>query len=293
MQIAFHIGANCTDEDRLLKSILRNAETLLQQGIAVPGPGKYRSLIREAIQSLDGARPAPDTRDILIDAIVEEDDIKRLVLSNDNFIAIPKRIFDQGQFYPQVDMKIRGLHHLFPNDQILLFLGMRNPVSFLQETWRRADAGAVLDYLGPLSPLDMQWSDVIRRIKRAAPNTPLYVWCNEDTPLIWEELIRLQSGIASSSPVIGRFDVLSGIVSDAGMQVIDASTTRRPDLGGDDLRDMIVEVLQEHALPDQIEDTIDLPGIDPAIITAMSEGYDDDLAIIAEMEGVELILPFD
>ena len=46
MQIAFHIGAHCTDEDRLLKSILKNAQMLSQLGIVVPGPGKYRSLIR-------------------------------------------------------------------------------------------------------------------------------------------------------------------------------------------------------------------------------------------------------
>ena len=70
MQIAFHIGANCTDEDRLLKSVLRNADALLQQGIAVPGPGRYRKLIREAIESLDGAHPAQEARDVLLDAIV-------------------------------------------------------------------------------------------------------------------------------------------------------------------------------------------------------------------------------
>lgn len=28
MQIVYHIGANCTDQDRLLKSVLKNAETL-------------------------------------------------------------------------------------------------------------------------------------------------------------------------------------------------------------------------------------------------------------------------
>jgi hypothetical protein len=292
MQIAFHIGANCTDEDRLLKSILKNASALLQQGINVPGPGKYRSLIRETIQGLDGALPAPDTRNILLDAIIEDDNIKRIILTNDNFIAIPKRIFDHGVFYHQVEMKLRGLHQLFPGDDITLFMGMRNPVSFLHETFQRSGAATVSEYLGMTSPLDILWSDVIRRIKLAAPHTPLYVWCNEDTPLIWEDLIRLQSGIADDSALTGKFDVLAGIITEAGMQQLTARMQQENPTTTDERQNIIADILEEHALPDQIEDSIDLPGIDPAMINAMLEGYEDDLQEIAQMEGVELILPF-
>jgi hypothetical protein len=54
MQIVYHIGANCTDQDRLLKSVLKNANTFATVGVKAPSPGKYRRLIRETIQSLDG-----------------------------------------------------------------------------------------------------------------------------------------------------------------------------------------------------------------------------------------------
>jgi hypothetical protein len=50
MQIVYHIGANCTDQDRLFKSVLKNADTFAALGVKVPGPGKYRSLIRYTIQ---------------------------------------------------------------------------------------------------------------------------------------------------------------------------------------------------------------------------------------------------
>lgn len=292
MQIAFHIGANCTDEDRLLKSILKNADTLLQQGVAVPGPGKYRSLIRETIQNLDGAQPVPDTRDILIDAIIEDDAISRIVLCNDNFIAIPKRIFDHGIFYHQAEKKVRGLHQLFPNDDISLFLGMRNPVSFLNETARRAQVGSLSEYLGLLPALDIAWSDVIRRIKQAAPQTPLYVWCNEDTPLIWEQLIRLQTGLADDSPIVGGFDVLSGIISEEGMQTLLARLHEMAPKDQTAQQNIIADILEQYALADQTEDSINLPELSEAMITAMTEGYEDDLDDIARMEGVELILPF-
>lgn len=293
MQIAFHIGANCTDEDRLLKSILKNASALIQEGIAVPGPGKYRKLIRETIQSLDGALPNPDTRDILLDAIVEEDNIKRLVMSNDNFIAIPKRIFDHGVFYHQAEMKVRGLHQLFPNDEISLFFGMRNPASFLQDTARRAQATDLGAFLGLLTPLEIQWSDVIRRIKLAAPQTPLYVWCNEDTPLIWEELIRLQSGIAADSSIAGQFDVLSGIVSQDGMAHLTTALSGLPDNDIGARQDLVADVLETYALDEHVEESIDLAELNADVVTAITQGYETDLETIAGMEGVELILPFD
>ena len=38
MEIAYHIGANCTDGERLLKSLLRNVDRLAGRGVAVPGP---------------------------------------------------------------------------------------------------------------------------------------------------------------------------------------------------------------------------------------------------------------
>jgi hypothetical protein len=293
MQIAFHIGANCTDEDRLLKSTLKNADILLRQGVAVPGPGKYRKLIREAIESLAGGAPTDEARDVLLDAIVEDDDIRRLVFSNDNFMTVPKRIFDHSVFYHQAEKKVRGLHDLFPEDEISLFMGMRHPAGFLQETLARAEAGSLAQYLGVMSPLEVRWSDVIRRIKLAAPHTPLYVWCNEDTPLVWEELIRLFAGIPADIAITGQFDVLSNIISREGLQTLTARMKEVPLDDVDARQGVIADVLEKHALPDLISDSIELPELDDAKVAEMSDAYDADMDIIADIEGVELILPFD
>jgi len=157
MQIAFHIGANCTDGDRLLKSILKNADRLLAEGIAVPGPGRYRTLIRETITALDGSKPATDTRDILLDTIVANDNVKRVVLNNDNFICIPNRIFDHGLLYSQAAAKTRALKQLFKGDDIALFLGIRNPATFLQETFNKSKANSIPEYLGLVQPLEIRW----------------------------------------------------------------------------------------------------------------------------------------
>ncbi len=293
MQIAFHIGANCTDEDRLLKSALRNADTLLRHGIAVPGPGKYRRLIREAIESLDAGAPSQEARDVLLDAIVEDDDISRLLLSNDNFITIPKRIFDHSVFYHQAERKVRGLRELFPNDSISLFMGIRHPASFLQETASRAEVSSLAQYLGVLSPVEVLWSDVIRRIRRAAPDIPLYVWCNEDTPLIWEELIRIFTGVSADVAITGQFDVVSHIISNEGMEALRARIAEVPSDDIEQRQVLIADVIDAHALPELVEDTIELPELDTPLVQAITDAYEADLDVISQIQGVDLILPFD
>lgn len=292
MQIAFHIGANCTDEDRLLKSIFKDADSLLQQGIAVPGPGKYRKLLRDTVQQLDGASPKPDTRDILIDAIVEDDSIKRIVMTNDNFIAIPKRIFDHGVFYPQIDIKLRSLQRIFHRDELSLFFSIRNPASFLQDTVRRSEGLTLPQYLGMLTPKEIFWSDAVARIKHAAPDAHLYVWCNEDTPLIWEELIRLQSGTSPDAKVAGRYDLLDHVLTPEGLSHVKATLEDGSARDQHARQDIIADALEVYAKPELVEDQIELPELDADMVAVLSQNYEDDLAEISEMDGVTLVMPF-
>ena len=293
MQIAYHIGANCTDEERLLKSILKNVDALLQRGIVVPGPGKYRRLLRETIQGLDGAPPRPGTRDILIDAIVEEDSVTRVVLSNDNFIAIPKRIFDHGIFYPQTEDKVGTLARLFPQDDLTLMMGMRHPASFLQEIARRVETPRLTDLIGGMSPLDLRWSDVVDRIRQAAPDARICVWCNEDTPLIWEDLMRVQTGLSADVPLEGRFDMLATIITREGLAQLQTQMKQSPPSDRIARHEMIAAAIEAHANPAAMEDEIALPELaDAALIDALDDSYDEDVEILCAMDGVEVILPF-
>ncbi|MES2145513.1 MAG: hypothetical protein V4516_14445, partial [Pseudomonadota bacterium] len=56
MQIVYHLGAHCTDEDRLLRCLLRNRGVLAERGVVVPGPARYRKLLRDTAIQLKGAR---------------------------------------------------------------------------------------------------------------------------------------------------------------------------------------------------------------------------------------------
>jgi hypothetical protein len=292
MQIAFHIGAHCTDEDRLLKSVLKNAQILAQQGIAVPGPGKYRSLIREAIHGLAGNDLHPDTRDILLETITDTQTPRRLVLSNENFLCVPNRIYEHGVFYPQAETKTRGLHRLFPEDEISLFMAIRNPAGFLQDSLARIQQTRIDANLGVLDPEEIRWSDVIRRIKQGAPDTLLTLWCNEDSPLIWDQLIRRLSGIDPQSPITGGTDLLASLLDPEGMAILSDSLAKAPFDSDADRHDMIAAIWSEHARPDVVDQDIELPELDAASVARLTALYEQDLAVIDAMPGVELLLPF-
>jgi len=291
MEIAFHIGANCTDEDRLLKSLLKNVGTFAHAGSLVPGPGKYRRILRETIQSLDGSPPAEHTRAYLLDAIIDGDPPDRLVLSNSNFICVPNRIFNKGAFYEQTESKLRGLKSLFPDDDFEIFLGLRNPATFLPEVLRKSKADTLDTYLKGFHPSHIRWSDVVRRIRHTLPDALITVWCNEDTPFIWAELIRNLAGVADNHPINGGFDLLACIMSPEGMNRLIGYLREHPPTSEVRKRRIIAAFLNKYAIEDEIEETVDVAGLDEQMVDDLTEIYDQDVDMIAQMSDVNFIEP--
>ena len=98
MQIVYHIGAHCTDQDALHASLVKNKAALVQNQVALPHPRKYRNVIRENLQAMArGERPDMSGEELLAD-ILGDSDAKRMILTNANFICVPNRIFEGSDF---------------------------------------------------------------------------------------------------------------------------------------------------------------------------------------------------
>ncbi|WP_296417430.1 hypothetical protein [Pseudooctadecabacter sp.] len=291
MQIVFHIGANCTDQDRLLKSLIKNAESFAKQGVKVPGPGKYRRLIRETIQALDGAAPAPDAREIMLDAILDDEQCNRLVMSHSKFMCVQRRIFENRIFYELAEQKLLGLASLFAEDELEICLGIRNPATFLPAIHDGSGIEDFDDFMRGISPFEVRWSDLVARIRAILPTATLTVWCNEDTPLIWAQLIRELAGVDPLTKITGGFDLLSTIMSPDGMKRFVAYLKANPPQTEQQKRRIIAAFLERYALEDQVEDEIDIPGWTDETVARLSALYEDDLDRIARMSGVNFIAP--
>ena len=82
MQIVLHAGAHDTEEDRLFKTLLRNKEEFAKRGVSIPGPSRYRPLLRDMLGALENAPAAEDAREILLDAILDDEHADQVILSH-------------------------------------------------------------------------------------------------------------------------------------------------------------------------------------------------------------------
>ena len=248
-------------------------------------------MLRETIQNLNGAPPAENTRGILLDAILDDEDVRRLVMSNANFICVPNRIFDGGILYEQAEAKIHALHQLFPDDEIEIFLALRNPATFLPIAFAESKANTPEAYLQGLHPTQIRWSDLVRRIQGLFPTTPLTVWCNEDTPMIWAEIMRAMSGVDHDQKITGGFDLLASIMSDEGLNRFLNYLRTHPPKTEMQKRRVIAAFLDKYGQDDKIEEDVDMPGMTDDMVEELSQIYENDVAFIAQLPGVDFIIP--
>lgn len=291
MHIVFHAGVHATDEDRLIKCFLKNTEAFAARGTAVPGPSRYRRLIRDAVQAMADGDPAPDARAVLLEAIIDGDTPERMILSNDSFFGVPKLAVGKGVFYPGAEVKLARLCTLFAQDRIELTLALRNPATFVPAVFALAPDADLISFLDGADPRQLRWSELLGRIKTALPDLEVTVWCNEDTPLLWAHLIREMAGLEPNTKIIGGFDLLSEIMSKPGMQRFRAYLKAHPALNEIQKRRVIAAFLDKFALHDAIEEEVDLPGWTDHLIREMTELYEEDIFTIQRMPGITLITP--
>jgi hypothetical protein len=293
MQITLHLGVQCTDEDRLLKGLLKNVGDLRKDGICIPGPGRYRTLLSDTLNTLGEATPAPEAREVLLDAILDEDPetVRRLVLSHENLLSVPKLALSGGRLYRKLEQRLPAMARLFPGDGIEIFVGLRNFATYLPAVYHSTPHGSFDEFLSGADPMHLRWSEMIARIRTALPEAPLTAWCNEDTPLIWGELLHEMAGIDTDRKITGAFDLFSEIVSPEGMERFRAFLKENPTVNETQTRRVMMAFLDKYALDEAVEEELDLPGWDAAYVDMLTELYDEDVWQIGQMPGVTLIEP--
>lgn len=289
MEMVYHIGVHCTDEDRLLKCLLKNRGTLSKQGIIVPGPGRYRPVLREMLISLRGKPATAEQQQVILDAVIDVDTARRLVFSNESFLCMPQKVLEQHMLYPMAGEKSHWLAQLFPDNPCTFFVGVRNPATFIPALFRRSKETDFAAFMSGVDPQRLVWSDMVRRIRNANPRAGLVVWCNEDTPLIWPALLQVLSGHQEGTEMRGMFDFLSTVMSEAGLRRMTAYLDSNPPANTVQLCRVVAAFLDKYASPDAMEEELDLPGWTAPLIDDLTERYEADLARIAAMDGVRFL----
>ncbi|MCG7492044.1 hypothetical protein [Thalassobius sp. Cn5-15] len=292
MHVVLHAGAHNTDDERLVRCLLKNRDAFHKRGISVPRPTAYRRLIRDLLQTMDQGPLAEDAHDRLLHDILEgADDPDRILFSNENFFSVPKVAINKGVIYPGAEVRLARFCTLFQHDQVELFLAIRNPATFLPAVFAQAPTPDFLDFMGGADPRHLRWSELINRLRSHVPEAQIHVWCNEDTPLLWAQLVRDMAGLEHNEKIVGGFDLLTEIMSGEGMKRFRAYLKQHPNMNEIQKRRVIAAFLDKFALDDELEEEIDLPGWNDSMLDTLSEIYDEDVYDISRIQGVTLVEP--
>ncbi len=291
MRIVYHLGAHCTDEERLIRCLWKNRTILGHQGIVVPGPTRYRALLRDTAITLKGRPASRDTQALVLDQIMDEDRADRLILSWDNFLSYPQWVIRDRRLYPAAGERIRAFTQIFPEIEAEFHLSIRSPASFLPALFTKQRGKPYAEFIGTADPRSLSWSRMVEEIRTLNPDAPLTIWCDEDTPLIWPEVLDAVSGHAPDTLLTDTEELLTGIMSPDGLARLNAYLAANPPASVTQRRRIVSAFLDKFALPDQIETEIELPGWDQDLLDDLEDGYRRDIARIRSMEGVTFLTP--
>ena len=291
MDIAIHLGAHLTDEGRLRACLEKNEALLAQDGIEVPDAARYRSSVLAAVKANATGPLSADAGTVLLDSIITGDNTKRLVLSSERFLSPLPSAVRRAQFCPMAEARIRGLHALFSNHHVSFFLAIRNPASFLPALMDAINDDQAATIKSDLEPTKLRWSDLVRTIRTHFPEAPVTVWCDEDTPFIWQDVLQSVSGHTETTDLAHLYDWFDNVMVDGGAAKLAAYMDSAPPMDRSQRQRVIAAFLDKFC--DETKNDVDVSAIGwtEDMVDLLSELYENDVEAIAGMDGVTLLQP--
>ena len=270
---------------------MQNRARLAAEGIAIPGPGQYRQQLRKLAHEMRDQPTDAATQEALLDALLDDDNARRVVFSWENFLAMPGWVVGQGRLYPAAAERITLMRRLFPTARVSVFLALRNPAGLLPALARQDTGGTLEREAQTLDPTALHWSDLIARLTEAAPDVPVTLWCDEDTPLLWPQILRAVSNHDPARDLDGWLNWYQDLVTPKGFDTLRRWFAAHP--ASDDLlrRKTLSALVARFARPEEVELDARLPGWSDQTIDQFTAAYDADLDVIAAMPGVTLLEP--
>ena len=291
MQVVFHCGVHGTDLSRMVKTLMQNRDWLLKNRIEALPPNKHREIFNDALTALRGGPATPDMEQVMLDAILDTDQPERVIFSTPTFLGKAERAISAEGLYAAAGEKMAALANLFPSAEVEFFLAMKNPATLLPFVFAQDGSGRYEDVMAGIDPERLRWAPAIRRIQAAIPGLRLVLWCHEDTSLIWPEVVRRIATMPSDVPLKAGLQILGDILRPEGIQMIHDEMAKQERLTVDSRRAIFSAALARHALPEQMEIEVSLPGWTQDLVDRLSDLYDVDVAQIAALPGIEFIAP--
>lgn len=291
MQIVFHCGVHTTDNGRISQLLGRNEDQLRKGHAELVPPRRHRGLFRNPLHSLNGGTATKEMEDVLLDAILQNDDTKRAILSTPGLLGVPSGAAGRDGIYPGMGHRLSSLANLFPDCEAEFFIALRNPATMLSDLGQEVSERDRQSLLSACHYFELRWNETIRKLVQAAQGRRVVIWCDEDTPLILPEIVRLLGDISPEIPLKGDQDFMKELLSPQGQELLAAESIAQDPSAIVERRNLYSRLLQEHAVKDAMEQQIDLPGWTQEMVNEVTELYYHDIEEIAQLPGVEFVTP--
>ncbi len=291
MQVVYHLGAHSSDEDRLVKTLLRNRDMLSRAGCVVPSPMRYRMALRDTLLALKGQPADAARQQELLDSVSDQNPPDRIIFSHEFFLCIPQRVVTEDGFYPMAPAKLRPLANIFPEAETEFHMALVNPATLIPALIQRVDGASYDSVMAGKDPRSLRWAPVVKRMLAASDGHKMVLWCNEDTPLIWPEILRRITNQPDDAVFDGDFTILATIMAPDGLDRIKTYLASHPPQSAEQRRKIVTAFLDKFGLQDKIEIEVPLPGWTEDLVAEISANYDADIAEIATLPGIEFLAP--
>ncbi len=293
MEIALHLGAHLTDDNQLRKCLQTNADMLRREGIIVPPARQYLDLIKDAANHITSGTGAPEAFRHLRDAIGAPDDARRLVFSGPSLLARLPDVLDDVQFYPKAARRVAALRKIFEGHDVEIFFAIRNPASFIpafMSSQRIQQKGLETSQI-PVEQL--RWSTLLQQIIDTWPEAKLTVWCDEDTPFLWHQLLREISGHEPDTEFEGSFDWFDTVMVEGAADKLAQYFNDAPPVDEDHRQHVIAAFLDKFCDDQKLEIDLTVTDWDEARVDILTELYEQDTESLSALPGLRLLQPAD
>ena len=293
MDILLHAGAHPTDNDTLMVSMNNNKPALDRCQVAVPDPVLYRRSLRQAMRQIEGAQFTDELRDMLYDSICGDQppDTLAMVLSVPMLFAPPAQTVAQGVFFPQAVEKMRSAVEVFKNDRIKLFFAIRNPTTYLAALMKTCDSNNLSAVTGGSAPETLRWSELFLRLQAHFMDMELTVWCYEDSPFVWQDVIRAVGQVPPNIAIKDTYRLYLHLLNDVGQARFVAYMHKNTNLSAEKKREVMFAFAEKFGRPEIMDQDVSITGLAQEEVAFLTDLYEDDLAKITEIPNVRLIFP--
>lgn len=288
MQIAFHLGVHGTDDGKVVECLAANAAVLRKHKVELSPGHVNEPILNEALGALKGGSASPEMEEVIEDALLENDDTRRLVISRANLLGPPRRLLENGGILIRAEQTLRALAGLMPRGQVEFFIAIKNPATMAPDVLQRMTMSTDA-LLANLQPSQLRWAPTMQRLVQAVAPHRLVVWCNEDTPLLFPDIVREIADLPTDTVLASDNLVAEQLLTGEGKALL--GKVDQSDRGVAARRGATAAILAEHHDPSVIKAQVQVLDWDQDVIDALTAAYDADVAEIAALPGVEFIHP--